>query len=248
MRRLVYGYQIVAMSILAAVIALVVWQDPSVWKFALFVYGAYVATVLKDGAVFRWLRSLWRTRNQEVIAELFPLDQTIALARGTSVEYFRARNEHGDLVPAMRRSECHRPGGCSCAPENFARCPYYIVVIEQIDTIEPVEQAMTDPEKRSRALLRRLLTPQQRAYYDRTGLFAVPLKNGMVCMLGDGFIRWPNGHKQCVHPSGGVTVGGDLPATDSVIAQLLWLRNNPAGIAAVSRLLPDGSSMVARRR
>lgn len=250
---MIFGFQVVAIAAVIGVLATIVWQRPAEWKFAVFMIGCCFALMVKDSLVWGWFRSYWRTRNQAAIAQLFPLTEGRIgpIAASTTIEYFRARNDRGELVPAMRRGECDRPEGCTCRPENFNRCPYYVVVIEQIDTIEPVERATPPAEKRARALLRALLTREQLESYDRTGLFTVPLGNGDCCILGDGFIRWPNGHKQCVHPHDGYAVGGDLPFTDSVITQLLWLRNNPTGIAAVGHLRPDGTSNLAslsRRR
>ncbi len=96
-----------------------------------------------------------------------------------------------------------------------------------------------DAEAVAQNLLRRLLTPEQLNEYERDGHFHVTLRNGTKVVLGgpSGRIGWYD-LSQCVHPKGSMYVGGNLPPTDSIITQLLYLKNDPDAVMRMRSLLP----------
>ena len=105
-----------------------------------------------------------------------------------------------------------------------------------------------DSEERAQALFQRLLKPEQREEWRKRGLVTVPLGNGQSAQIGSGSVNWqghPGLYSQCVGPN--MMKFGAMPRSDIFVAQLLYLRNNPNGVRAVSNLPPlDGSGPVGR--
>lgn len=125
----------------------------------------------------------------------------------------------------------NRPSVLQTIYRGFPPTPVYIPteipqhVLERSQPDHP-----TEPEQKARRLLWSLLNPNQRLQYIKTNKFIVdlPLSYSRLltpyAILGDGYVHWPDGQRQCVHPRSG---GKFLPITDSVIAQLIHLRNDP---------------------
>ena len=127
---------------------------------------------------------------------------------------------------------------------------FLLCVIGTVDafTRHRIRFHQTTPEKRARALLLKLLTPEQQRQYLMGQPIKVPLHDKYGNNFGNAYIgrtingvQWATSRTnrqdaawyektQCVN------VTGNLAKEDDIIAKLLWLRTNPEGLAVVSKI------------